>query len=296
MGKNKIRAMVADLGDTVAFKILVCIFGGFLYSVGNNIFIRPLGLYSGGVVGYAMLLANFVEKALGRSTNLYAICYVLANIPLFFLAYFGINRRFFLRTVLGVGSITLFGYLIPTLDAPIIDNILTCSIIGGMFTGIGTGITLLAGGCGGGTDILGVWASKKKPDNSVGKFAFLFNLLLYVILFFVNDFECVIYTIIVAIASSIAVDRVHYQNITLELMIFTKKKGMDKYLLGIRRRGITEWEGSGAYTNEETQVLVTCISKYEEHEVIDDIMAYDPQAFVVINEHVRVRGNFEKHI
>ncbi|MCQ2538687.1 MAG: YitT family protein [Lachnospiraceae bacterium] len=296
MGKTKIRGVISGVSGSVPFKILVCIFGGFLYSLGNNVFIRPLGLYSGGVVGYSMLATSFVEKSLGHATNLYAICYVVINIPLFFLAYFGINKRFFWRTVLGVGSITLFGYIIPTLQTPVIDNILACSVIGGALTGVGTGVTLLAGGCGGGTDILGVWASKKKPDNSVGKFAFIFNLFLYVILFFVFDFQVVIYTIIVAIANSIAIDRTHYQNITLNLMIFTKKDGMDKYLFGKRRRGITEWDGKGSYTNEDTKVYVTCISKYEEHEVIDDIMEYDPQAFVIINEHVRVRGNFEKHI
>ena len=28
-------------------------------------------------------------------------------------------------------------------------------------------------------------------------------------------------------------------------------------------RGVTEWKGDGAYTHEETNILVTAISKYE---------------------------------
>lgn len=296
MRKEKAGYDIDRLVESVPFKLLVCIFGGLVYSVGVNIFVRPLGLYNGGVVGYSQLLTHFVEEKLGRTTNLYAICYVVLNIPLFILAYFGINKRFFLRTLLGVGSITVSGYFLPTLAEPVIDNILTCSIIGGVFTGVGSGIILLGGGCGGGIDILGVWAARKKPDSSVGKYSLLFNLTLYVILFIVFDFEVVIYTIVVAIACSIALDRVHYQNITTELMIFTKKEGLDKVLISGHRRGITEWSGAGAYTEEGTHILVTCISKYEEHEFFEEIKKYDPQAFVIVSDNVRVRGNFEKRI
>ncbi len=296
MKDKRLHETVDKIRDSVAFKVLVCIFGGLVYSIGCNIFVRPLGLFNGGVVGYSQLLTHFVEESLGRTTNLYAICYVVLNIPLFILAFCGISKRFFFRTILGVGSITIFGYLIPTLTEPIIDNVLTCSIIGGMFTGIGSGIILLAGGCGGGMDIVGVWLSKKKPDGSVGKISILCNLVLYVILFFVFDFETVLYTVIVAVASSISLDRVHYQNITSELMIFTKRAGLDKFLIGEHRRGITEWNGAGAFTDQETHILVTCVSKYEEHEFIEQIKQYDPQAFVIINEHVRIRGNFEKRM
>ncbi|MBO7336892.1 MAG: YitT family protein [Lachnospiraceae bacterium] len=282
--------------DSPVFKDFLCVLGGFIYSFGANIFVRPLGLYNGGVIGYSQLITHFIEKAMGRTTNLYALLYIALNIPLFVLAYKGVNRRFFLRTLLGTGSIALFGYLLPTLATPILDNILTCSIVGGIFTGSGTGLLLLAGGCGGGIDILGVWMAQKKPDVSVGKVSIAVNLTLYIFLLFLFNVEIVIYTVIVAIVSALAVDRIHYQNITAEIMIFTKKKGMDKALIRGVRRGVTEWVGAGAYTDEETHILVSCVNKYEEHDFIERIHEFDPKAFIIINENVRVRGNFEKRM
>ncbi len=297
MKSKGISAAKDKVFGSVAFKYFMCILGGFIYSIGANIFVRPLGLYNGGVVGYAQFITHFIENAIGHTTNLYAVLYIVLNIPLLILAYKGINMRFFLRTIAGTGTIALFGYLLPTLDHPIVDNILTCSIIGGLFTGTGSGLILLAGGCGGGIDILGVWASKKKPDNSVGKFSLAFNMALYVALFFSFSVETVIYTIVVALASALAIDRVHYQNITAEIMIFTKKDGLDKLIMqGTARRGVTEWMGAGAYTNEDTHILVSCINKYEEHDFLEKVYEYDPKAFVIIDENVRVRGNFEKRM
>ena len=91
-------------------------------------------------------------------------------------------------------------------------------------------------------------------------------------------------------------DKTHYQNINVRLMIFTKKPDIDHEILTRTGRGVTEWKGVGAYTQEETRVLVTCINKYELSEFMDIIRHMDPKAFVVVDEGVYVTGNFEKRI
>ena len=60
------------------------------------------------------------------------------------------------------------------------------------------------------------------------------------------------------------------------------------------RRGVTKWEGIGAYTNEDSHVIVTVISKYEEAHLREIIAGIDPGAFMVITDNIRVAGNFEK--
>ena len=77
-------------------------------------------------------------------------------------------------------------------------------------------------------------------------------------------------------------------------MIFTKKAGISDEIMTKLGRGVTRWEGEGAYTSEETHVLVTIISKYEIDTLMNLVRAIDPQAFVVMNEGSRVYGNFEK--
>ncbi len=282
--------------ENIFFKYFLVILGGFIYSVGVNIFVRPLGLYNGGVVGLAQLIAYFFERELGRTTNIYAVVYVLFNIPLLILAFRGINRRFFIRTLLGVGSVAFFGIILKSPETPIIENILTASLIGGMITGTGTGLVLLAGGSSGGMDIIGVFLSKKKPNASVGKVNIIFNLLLYTAVLFVNDPEIVVYSIIVMVASSMTLDRIHYQNIAARCMIFTKMDGLDKLIMEKTYRGVTEWEGKGAYTGQGEHILVSCINKYEEREFMEIVNSIDPHAFVIIDENIKVKGNFLKKL
>ena len=49
-------------------------------------------------------------------------------------------------------------------------------LIGGIITGVGIGITLRAGGSGGGIDILGVYFAQKFSNFSVGKLAIIINI------------------------------------------------------------------------------------------------------------------------
>ena len=297
MEKIKKNESVRDkLFENVIFKYILIAFGSVVYSAGINIFVRPLGLYNGGGSGLAQLIAYFLNMFGLTFANLYAIVYAFINIPLLVLAYKGVNRRFFIRTLVSVAIISFFGSIIPILNEPLIDDEATGALVGGMATGAGTGLILLAGGCGGGLDIVGVYMSKKRPDASVGKVSRIFNTFLYVILLFLFDVETVVYSVIVMVAFTITLDKIHYQNITMSCMIFTKKEGVDKRIMEETGRGVTMWNGYGAYTHEDMHIFVSCINKYEEHEFIEIVTSIDPHAFVIIDESVKVRGNFIKKL
>lgn len=173
---------------------------------------------------------------------------------------------------------------------------LTAVLIGGIITGVGVGLILLGGGCGGGTDIIGVWASRKYRNASVGKISLAFNAVLYLILLFLFDMEIVIYSLIYNVFFTLILDKVHYQNITVRVMVFTKQEGIDKKINEQIRRGVTKWNGVGAYTGDDMHILVSCINKYEAHEFMEIIHSIDPKAFIIVDEDVYVSGNFEKRI
>ena len=77
-------------------------------------------------------------------------------------------------------------------------------------------------------------------------------------------------------------------------MIFTKKAGLEDAILHDLNRGVTAWEGEGVYTGEDTHVLVTVITKYEEPHLRELIAAHDENAFMIISDNTRVVGNFQK--
>ena len=268
-----------------------------LYALGMNLFLTPLHLFSGGGVGLAQLLTLFVEHFIDvGSFNLYGIVYLIINIPLLFLAYFQLGYKFFIKTLIGSGAISLFITLVPTLAAPIVDDYLTSVLIGGIAAGAGVGLILIAGGSGGGIDVVAMWAAKKIKNASVGKISLYFNVLLYAIMLFMFDVQTVIYSLIYTVIFTLILDKTHYQNINVRMMIFTKKDGIDREINVRTRRGVTKWDGCGAYTQESTHILVSCINKYEVNEVMDLVHSIDPQAFVIVDENVMVNGNFEKRL
>lgn len=124
----------------------------------------------------------------------------------------------------------------------------------------------------------------------------MFNAALYAVLLFLFDAQTVIYSLIYNVIFTLILDRTHYQNINVRVMIFTKKDGIDRQITEQTRRGVTEWQGVGAYTGESMHILVSCISKYEVNDMMEIVQGIDPQAFVIVDEHVIVNGNFEKRI
>ena len=134
--------------------------GSFIFALGINLFVVPMQLYSSGVLGIAQIIRTIIEQVIGKSTiDISGIINFLINIPLFMLAYRTISKRFFVRTLLSVISQTVFLTFIMIPTTPLVDDILTNCIIGGIVTGFGIGLTLRCSGSGGGLDILGVYLS-----------------------------------------------------------------------------------------------------------------------------------------
>ena len=279
-------------------KAAVIVAGAFLYAFGMNYFLIPYGLYSGGGVGIAQVITYLIGKVVdlgGR--NIYGAVYFLTNIPLLLLAWKGVGKSFLFKTIIGSTSISIFASIIPIPATPVVDSVVASVLVAGIITGFGVGLLLVAGGSGGGVDIIGVWAARKFKHASVGKISLGVNAFVYACLLLMFDIEIVIYSLIYMVVFTLMMDRVHYQNITVRLMIFTKHEGIDQKILKQTGRGVTEWTGVGAYTKEETKILICCINKYEQAEFIDIIHSIDPNAFVIADEGVSVMsGNFEKRL
>lgn len=62
---------------------------------------------------------------------------------------------------------------------------------------------------------------------------------------------------------------------------FTKQLEIQNKVLSEMGRGMTFWQGKGAYTKENTYVMVTVISKYEVNQLKHIIKGLDPQAFTL---------------
>ncbi|MEF9940896.1 MAG: YitT family protein [Lachnospiraceae bacterium] len=281
-------------------QMLWAVSGALLFAVGVNMIITPLGLYNGGFMGVAQLIRTFLVdflhiSALGQF-DIAGVIYFLINLPLLKLAWTTMGKGFFIRTLITVVIQTAFLTLIPVPKVPIIDDMLTACIIGGIIAGFGTGMVLRGGSSGGGQDIIGIYCSKKYPGFSVGKISILMNIVVYGICAMLFNIEIVIYSLIYATVLALACDRVHIQNINMSVMIFTKKLGISRAIMEETGRGVTNWDGEGAYTRERSYILFVMISKYEVSQIKRIVQSIDKDAFMIFNEGASVSGNFEKRL
>lgn len=283
-------------------RLAIAVGGALIYSIGINLFVVPVKLYSGGLMGSAQvirtLLVNYLHLPL-HNFDIAGLIYYAVNIPILLLAMKDIGKQFLVKTIICVTSMTLFLSLIPIPAEPLLgSDILASSVIGGIFTGFGMGTALRMGGCLGGTDIIGMLMIKKRKNVSVGKLSLGVNAVLYTICLFLFDVRTVIYSLIYAAMSSMFVDREHSQNITVEVQIITKNdnREMEEEIFRELNRGITRLDSTGAYTNEKSNILYILISKYEVARLKSIVLKYDPQAFIVMNEGVTVVGHYIKKL
>lgn len=279
-------------------RIALIIGGNLLFAIGINVIISPMNLYSSGFTGMSMLirmlLVNVLHVPQIPGVDYLGIIYWIINVPLFVLAYKAVGREFCITTIISIGIASLCMSLVPVISKPVFDDYLTACFVGGIVSGTGAGMVLKGGTSGGGQDIIGVALSKTHPNFSVGKISIVINLAIYGVCFFLFDIQTVVYSIIFAVVNALALDHQHTQNINMQVLIFTKKEGITDKVLSEIRRGVTYWEGAGGYTDEDTFILSTMVTKYELPGLLRVIRSVDPSAFVMVNEGTKIYGNFEK--
>ena len=105
-----------------------------------------------------------------------------------------------------------------------------------------------------------------------------------------------VYSILCSVISSIAVDKIHFQNITTDMFIVTKKQDAEKIIFNTVNRGATRVNATGTYTGDDTNIYLVVLSKNEAVLLKKEFQSFDPEAFVFIHEDVDVSGNFQKHL
>lgn len=274
--------------------------GNLLFAVGVNLFIIPMNLFGGGFTGITQLVRLFllhvVHVPVIPGVDLVGIIFFCLNVPLFILAYRIVGKKFCLRALFTSGLLSLMLEIVPVLSEPIFDDYLTTCIVGGVAAGAGTGMALRAGSAQGGNDIIGVILSISHPNFSVGKVTIIINLCIYTICFFLFDIKIVIYSVIYSVVLSVAIDKVHTQNINVEVLIMTPKPDVQSVIIEKLNRGVTIWEGRGGYTDQNMHILVTVISKYEVERLREIVESIDEHAFITVAEGIHIYGNYRKKL
>ena len=298
--KQEENTMLHKAMQNEGSRVAIAVLATFLYAVGVNLFIVPVGLYSGGVVGLSQVLRTVLAQraALPAGVDIAGILYFLLNVPMLFLGWRELGRGFLVRTLICVGASSLFLSIIPAPASPILDERLAACVVGGILCGFALGLALTCGCSTGGLDIIGLCLSKRGSHFTVGRFSMSFNVLLYAACALLFDIQTAIYSVIYTVFCSLFIDRGHQQNISVQVLIFTRDEdpALPQSIMSRLGRGVTYWQGKGAYTESDMRGLCVCVSKFEVADLQETVRELDPNAFFIVQEGVRIGGNFMRKI
>lgn len=273
------------------------IISGFIFGLSINLLLMPLGLYNGGFTGIAQLLSDLVIKFLNLDANLQisGIMTFLINIPVFIFAFKRLSRRFVINSLLMITMQTLSMSLIPIPKEAFVGDMFIGIILAAVVGGYGVSLAFKGRGSGGGLDIIGLYRSQQNKG-SVGKIYLIVNSAIYLYCFIFYDLETAVYSLIYSTIFAYTLDKFHHSNIEVSVMVFTQNPDIKHIVNNQMIRGATYWQGFGSYTKQPMEVFVSVVSQEEVPTIKRIVHAYDPNAFIIITENLKVVGGFEKRL
>ena len=108
--------------------IIGIILGSFIMAIGISLFLLPNQLSSGGVSGIATVIYYLLKIPMGTTI-------LIINAPLFLVSMFKIGKTFFIKSLIGTISLSVFIDILDKLEPLTDDRFLAC-IYGGIIIGL----------------------------------------------------------------------------------------------------------------------------------------------------------------
>ena len=112
----------------MSIEIVETIIGAFIMAFGISLFLLPNQLSSGGMSGIATVAYYLFKIPMGTTI-------IALNIPLFLFAIFKMGRNFFIKSMIGTISLSVFIDILDKLEPLTEDRFLAC-IYGGIIIGL----------------------------------------------------------------------------------------------------------------------------------------------------------------
>lgn len=286
MGKHRYDALMHTTKD-----YFLIILGIMLYAMGFCAFILPHHMVIGGLTGVGALVYYATNGFVPVAVTQYA-----CNLLLLTMAYKIVGRTFVLRTIFGATiaaiSLGIFQGIFMGLSKPLIADVSMSVILGGIFCGLGVGISFIHNGSTGGTDIVAAMVNKVS-NVSIGRTMIIVDMLIVgtsILLPFEGTFEqrietrvpMIVYGWVVTFVISYVTDQIINGNRQAkQFIIFSKEwEKIADHINKDANRGVTIIDGEGWYTKQQVKVLMVWCRKIESVTIFRIIKRIDPDAFI----------------
>ncbi|MCR4735863.1 MAG: YitT family protein [Treponema sp.] len=271
------------------FRFLIVTAGAMIMALNLNTFVHTAGLLPGGFTGITLLLQEVFNKYFNLKLP-FVVFYWGLNIVPAILCFKYVGKRFTLLSLWAIIASGLFTDLIPGLK--VTDDIMLCSIFGGIVNGIAISLCLIAGATSGGTDFISIYISEK-TGRSIWNYILIFNVVILVIFGLLFGWSRALYSIIFQFVSTQILNTLYkrYQKSTI-LIITEKPNEIIEIIRDVTGHDATLFTGKGCYQGAERKMLYTVVSSDEEDKLLRSIKKTDPAAFLNVLQTKMLKGNF----
>ncbi len=266
-------------------EVIGTMLGALIMAIGVALFLLPNQLSSGGVSGVATITYYLLHIPMGTMI-------LLINTPLFIMAMFKIGKSFFIKSLIGTISLSVFIDILDQLEPLTNDRFLAC-IYGGIIIGLGTAILLKVNSSSGGTDLVSYIAREYRPTITMSKVIIIIDIIIVSLnVVFFKEIEIGLYSAIAIYLMGKIIDIV-FEGIyftKLLLIVSNKNEEIAKAIGDKIRRGTTGLYGKGMYTQEDKLVLMCAASRGDISKIKIIARKIDPKSFIVITNSREVVG------
>ena len=277
MNNEKIKKSIIDVVGTIV--------GSAIMAVGVSSFLLPNQLSSGGFSGVATITYYLLKIPMGAMI-------MALNIPLFLFAGYRLGKEFFIKSLIGTFSLSIFIDILDKYPPMTSDRFLAC-IYGGAIIGIGTAVILRVDSSTGGTELIANIIKTYNPYISMSKYLTIIDIVIIGLnVIFFKHIEIGLYSAIAIYLYGQMIDLifegVHYTK--LLFIISDKNEQISNDISKKVKRGVTGLYGKGMYREKDKLVLICAASRSDVAKIKYIANKIDRNCFVVIANAREVLG------
>ncbi len=269
MKKRKIKKFIIEGIGTVV--------GSSIMAFGISSFLLPNQLSSGGFAGIATITYYLLKIPMGTMI-------LILNVPLFIFAGYKIGKEFFIKSIIGTTSLSLFIDILDKYKPITTDRFLAC-IYGGIIIGIGTAIILKANSSTGGTELIANIIKIYNRNISISRYLTIIDIIVIIFnVIFFKQVEIGLYSIIAIYLYGKLVDII-FEGVYFTKLLFIisdKNEEISKLIEQDVKRGVTGLYGKGMYSNKDKLILICAASTRDIGKIKDTAKEVDKNCFIVV--------------
>jgi uncharacterized membrane-anchored protein YitT (DUF2179 family) len=255
-------------------------------------FLVPNSFFDGGVTGISLLIHELYHINI-------AFVIIAANIPFVILGAYQVNRVFALKTFVCVIALGVCLLYVPY---PVItSDKLLVSIFGGVFMGLGVGLSIRGGCALDGIEIMALY-TLKRSSFTISEIILGINIIIFLIAAFELGLPTALYSILTYYTASRTISFVidGLEEYTAVNIISGKSEIIKEKLVMELGRGITVYKGERGFLKESfdvsqpVDIIFTVITRLEVRRLKNLVHNIDPKAFVFTNSIKEAAGGVLK--